>query len=203
MKKLVSILFTLVPLLAFTIEPPIEPNDGLDNIACHSHSDSHKHHHHKGRKGPTGPRGPIGPTGPTGPTGGHFTIPVPDDLLAATVLVPTGVFPSSDGNTITPFVSTPDGVVFEGAPTPISALPTTLTFPFVSPVVEGTYIYGLLVNSDNSIIISAQTLPVIITSSAAPASANTVNIFIPEFTLTTPQAQFGAAFVYNPPAMPD
>jgi hypothetical protein len=125
---------------------------------------------------------------------GRFNVPIPTDTLTATVQVGSGIFTAPFGGTVTPFVSTPDGFVQQGTSTLITNLPAQLTFPTVNPVVAGTYSYGILVNGSD-ITVGADTLPVIINSSAMGISTTT-NIFIPYVPLTTMQSEFNAQFIY-------
>jgi len=147
-----------------------------------SASHSHWHHHKQDNYKP------------------RFNIPLPGDTLTATVDIVSGIFTGPTGSTVTPYVSTPDGFVQQGTATLLSDLPAVVVFPTVSPVVAGTYTYGLLVNG-SGIDLGADTLPVIVSSTTSGISTTTY-IYIPSSTLTTTESQFNAAFVYNAPAFP-
>lgn len=202
MKKLIISLLSCIPVLAFAVD--------ADSFDVKRHTNSHEHHHKgcepechdrcpKGPTGPTGPTGPIGPTGPTGATGGNFTVPVTGDTLTATVVTPA-IFTGAAGSFVTTYVATPDGRVLDGIPVLLTGLPTTLTFPVVTPATTGTYSYGLLI-SGATLVASAGNLPVLITSTATGITT-TAFISVPALALTTPEAQFSADFVYNAPAFP-
>ncbi len=178
MKKLVFTLLTVIPMLSFAAI--------TDSYDLSKYSHKHKCKCERGA---------------TGATGGNFSVPVAGDTLTATVHVLTEIFGEAPtGSTVTPYVSTPDGLVLEGTATLLIDLPTTVTFPTVNPVVGGTYTYGLLLTG-SGIVISAQTLPVII-SDTADGTTTTSNIFIPFYTSTTSENQFNTQFVYNGPSFP-
>lgn len=151
----------------------------------------------RGLQGQVGLQGnqsaPTGPSGPTGPAGVSGTFPV--DAGESLTFNGTLTVLIGDGNTVTPFVSLPDGTVVLG--TPVIANGVTALPPInISPPEFGEYAYGFQV--------SGAVFPFSVTflgnvnatrdgSSTVVASATLV---------PSNEGQLSVNFVYGPPNVP-
>lgn len=176
--------------------------------AGYAAGNSNKHHGKRGATGPTGPLGPTGPTGPagatgatgpTGPTGpaGAFASDIGQILTFTPSL---NVTAGGIGSTVVPFVSLPNGGVFEGLGMVIAA-PGVNNFPpiVIDPPFFGEYAAGFQILGGPLGITGIITETV---TATRDASTTIVTNPTPETVGIGAMGQISVNFVYGDPPIP-
>lgn len=150
-----------------------------------------------GNRGHHGHRGPAGLAGPAGPAGPGFTA----DTGQTLTFTLTALFPAvpGDGVSTIPFVTTPDGLTYEGPAIVTPVLGGTIIYaPIVIPnPVFGFYNFGLAITNLSAGTITGISLNGTLISASRDASMTSELTPLAGIAIPVGESQISSTFTYD------